>query len=311
MTVGPTRARTPHRRAAAGPWTYRALAAGHRHRTRVEGAAAPVGPFLPSDVLVSRELPGGPDPRLHRPLFAAGGRRPRPVLGPRHDPAASLRRGADRGRQRPQPVRPPADGVEGRARDPRRRDDPAHPAAWGGTPTRPPGARSPDAWPTTSETGVPKAGSRGAGPSGAESVPVEVALAFHPDTLGQLLFVRLGPAPRRSDRPVPRRRDHRDPPRQERELPVGADAEHLQHGAALRPRFRGADGVRVAAPRRVRRAGVQGRPLIPAARPVDRRHRPPRRRAGRRAPRTGPRCAPAADLTEPGLSSRRRPTSVS
>ena len=39
-------------------------------------------------------------------------------------------------------------------------------------------------------TGIPAAGSR-QGPSGAaEQVPVEVALAFHPDTLGQLLFVR-------------------------------------------------------------------------------------------------------------------------
>ena len=41
-----------------------------------------------------------------------------------------------------------------------------------------------------SSTGVPAAGSH-QGPSGdTERVPVEVALAFHPDTLGQLLFVR-------------------------------------------------------------------------------------------------------------------------
>ena len=40
------------------------------------------------------------------------------------------------------------------------------------------------------DTRVPAAGSR-RGPSGVvETVPVEVALAFHPDTLGQLLFVR-------------------------------------------------------------------------------------------------------------------------
>jgi site-specific DNA-methyltransferase (adenine-specific) len=39
-------------------------------------------------------------------------------------------------------------------------------------------------------TPIPAAGSR-TGPTGdAETVPVEVALAFHPDTLGQLLFVR-------------------------------------------------------------------------------------------------------------------------
>ena len=39
-------------------------------------------------------------------------------------------------------------------------------------------------------TGVPTAGSHQGPSSGAEPVPVEVALAFHPDTLGQLLFVR-------------------------------------------------------------------------------------------------------------------------
>ena len=54
------------------------------------------------------------------------------------------------------------------------------------------------------------------------------------------------PPARRSDGPVPRRRADRDPPRQERELPVRADAEHLLHGAALRPRLRRADGLRLA-----------------------------------------------------------------
>jgi site-specific DNA-methyltransferase (adenine-specific) len=37
---------------------------------------------------------------------------------------------------------------------------------------------------------IPAAGSRSGPDADAESVPVEVALAFHPDTLGQLLFVR-------------------------------------------------------------------------------------------------------------------------
>ena len=37
---------------------------------------------------------------------------------------------------------------------------------------------------------VPRAGSRAPARDGAEHVPVEVALAFHPRTLGQLLFVR-------------------------------------------------------------------------------------------------------------------------
>ena len=94
---------------------------------------------------------------------------------------------------------------------------------------------------------VPTAGS-GASPSaGAETVPVEVALAFHPDTLGQLLLVRTIAPARRSHRPVPCRGHHRDPPRQERELSLGADAQHVQHGAALRPRLRRAHRVRLAA----------------------------------------------------------------
>ncbi len=37
---------------------------------------------------------------------------------------------------------------------------------------------------------IPRAGSRSSASDGAEPVPVEVALAFHPRTLGQLLFVR-------------------------------------------------------------------------------------------------------------------------
>ena len=112
-------------------------------------------------------------------------------------------------------------------------------------------ARRVAADPTASR--VPVAGS-GRGPTdGSETVPVEVALAFHPDTLGQLLFVRTEPPPRRPDGPVPGRRHHRHPPRQERELPVGADAEHVQHGAALRPRLRRSHLVRLAAPRRLRR----------------------------------------------------------
>ena len=52
--------------------------------------------------------------------------------------------------------------------------------------------------------------------SGVEPVPLEVALAFHPRTLGQLLFVRTRAPPRRPDGPLPRRRPDRHPPRQER-----------------------------------------------------------------------------------------------
>ena len=44
--------------------------------------------------------------------------------------------------------------------------------------------------PGAPESLVPTAGSTAAATDGAENVPVEVALAFHPRTLGQLLFVR-------------------------------------------------------------------------------------------------------------------------
>jgi site-specific DNA-methyltransferase (adenine-specific) len=44
--------------------------------------------------------------------------------------------------------------------------------------------------PLDAEAVVPRAGSRAPAGDGAEAVPVEVALAFHPRTLGQLLFVR-------------------------------------------------------------------------------------------------------------------------
>src|SRR6478672_3085688 len=90
-------------------------AAANRDRAGVEGPAAAVGPLVSPDVLVPRELPGGPRPRLHRPLLAPRRRRPRPVLGPRHDPASGVGRGPDRCRQRPQPVRSPPHRVEGRA----------------------------------------------------------------------------------------------------------------------------------------------------------------------------------------------------
>src|SRR4029079_18429009 len=46
--------------------------AGARARPGVEGSAAVVGPFPPPDVVPPLALPGGPDPRLHRALLAAG-----------------------------------------------------------------------------------------------------------------------------------------------------------------------------------------------------------------------------------------------
>ena len=114
-----------------GPRAARSRAAlalpAPRDRARVEGAAAPVGPLAPPDVLVSRELSGGPRPRVHRPLQRPGRRRPRSVLRSRHRAAPGVRRGPDRRRQRPQPVRPPADRGQGRAGDPAPRREPGSP----------------------------------------------------------------------------------------------------------------------------------------------------------------------------------------
>ena len=47
------------------------------------------------------------------------------------------------------------------------------------------------------------------------------------------------PRPRRPRRPLPRWRARGDPPRQDAQLPVHDHAQHVQHGAALRPRLRG------------------------------------------------------------------------
>ena len=78
---------------------------------------------------------------------------------------------------------------------------------------------------------------------GPEPVPEEVALAFHPRTFAQLLFLRDALDLRRSGGPLPRRGDRRDPARQEPVVPVHAHAQHVQHGAALRPRLRRAHGL--------------------------------------------------------------------
>ena len=71
----PARARAPER--APDP----------RPRARVEGAAAAVGPQPAPDVLVPRELPGGPRPRVHRPLQPA-----RATSSSTRSPAAAPRR---------------------------------------------------------------------------------------------------------------------------------------------------------------------------------------------------------------------------
>ena len=204
-------------------------------RARVEGPAAPVGPRLPPDVLVPGELPGGPHPRLHRPLSRARRRRPGSVLRARHDAAAGLRGGSDRGRQRPQPVRPPADRGQGRAGDGPRLD-PAGPASPPGRSRRPAGWR----WRPRGRrraagraraSRASRAGSGGGRPRRRRARPGRGRARLPPADARPAAVRAHQPPPRRPDRPLPGRRDHRHPPRQERELPVRADAEHVQHGA--------------------------------------------------------------------------------
>ena len=143
-----------------------------------------------------------------------------PFSGRGTTPLQASRRGPDRRRQRPQPVRPSADRREGRAGDAAPRRGPGSPrSASPGRPTRP-------AWLDARRAGARRSpatrSSRGAGcrsgpDGGAEPVPAEVALAFHPPDAR--------PAPARPDEPRPRRSPtdrflaaapHRHPPRQER-----------------------------------------------------------------------------------------------
>ena len=129
----------------------------------------------------------------------------------------------------------------------------------------------------------------------ARRVPVEVALAFHPRTLGQLLYVRTRlRLDDRTDRFLAAAITGH-PPRQERLVPVGADAEHVLDGAALRPRLRRAHRVHLAGPGRVRRAVEEARPAVSRHPAVDGGGRAARRCPGRRRARARRRCAPAGD----------------
>ena len=104
-----------------------------------------------------------------------GRRRPRPVLRAWHDAAPGLRRGPDRRRQRPQPVRAPAHRRQGRAGDARPGGDPAGAAsARPGTRSRPAGWRSGQrvsADPGAPAALVPAAGSAADRDGGVESRP--------------------------------------------------------------------------------------------------------------------------------------------
>ena len=104
------------------------------------------------------------------------------------------------------PLRPPPDRGQGRAGDPAPRPRPGWRTlrlGWA--------ARRAD-WLALARTVVADAGdrrrvsSRRPGAASAardETVPAEVAVAFHARTLGQLLYVRIVAPPRRPDRPLP------------------------------------------------------------------------------------------------------------
>ncbi len=245
-----------------------------------------MGPRVPPDVLLSRELPGRPRACVHRPLLATWRRRPRSVLRPGHDPAPGLCGGTDRRRQRPQPVRPSAHRSEGRATDPGAGRDPAGGPSTGverrvgrlarvGRPSERGSRRTRCPRPARRLTRRPRCGlGAGACRSGPRVPPAHARTAA----------VRpLDAAPRRSDRPLPGRRHHRHPAREERVVPLGSHAQYVQHGPALCARLRTADRVHLAGAGRVRRPLEQARPPVPRSSALDRGGRPARRRPRRRA----------------------------
>ena len=229
------------------------------------------------DVLVPRELPGGPRPRVHRPLQPARatssstrsrGRGTAPLqalaegrigVGNDLNPLAHLLTAAklepaDAGRGA-HPARGPPPRL-GRRR--RRLARPRRPASWpipatrrrfvpGGRLGRRP-RRAPRARPRRGRARVPPADARPA------AVPPRAA------------------RPRRPRRPLPRRRARRASSTARRpSLPVDDHAQHVQHGAALRPRLRGAHRLRAArARRRSTRLDGQARPALPPAAPARR-----------------------------------------
>ena len=113
---------------------------------------------------------------------------------------------------------------------------------------------------------VPRAGSGGGASARHEPVPVEVALAFHPRTLAQLLYVRtMLRLDDRTDRFLAAAMTGILHGKSASYLSV-AHAEHLQHGAALRARLRRTDRLHVARTRRLRWPVPQARPALPRSR---------------------------------------------
>ena len=135
---------------------------------------------------------------------------------------------------------------------------------------------------------------------GPEPVPDEVALAFHPRTFAQVLFLRDTLDQGTAGRSIPRRGPRRDPPRQDAVVPLDAHAQHLQHGAALRPGLRCAHGIHVARAGRLRPARRQAHPPVPGPAAARGRHRAPR------ATRATPGSRATAALRARGLPDRAR-----
>ena len=232
-----------------------------------------------------------------------------PFSRPRHDAAPGLRRGPDRRRQRPQPVRPPADRGQGRAGDPRRGDAPGWPrcgSAWNAS-VAAAGSRSPSAVVGRSgDPRRPRPGRRlGRGPdAGRERRPGRGRPRVPP--------ADARPAPVRPDDAPPRRPRRTasspaaltgHPPRQERDLPLRADAEHVQHGA------RATSATSPPGPRSRRRSATSSTASTPKLDrlfrqplPPTRGDRAPRRRPRRRGRAPGPRSARAACPTGPASS---------
>ena len=73
----------------------------------------------------------------------------------------------------------------------------------------------------------------------------------------------VAPPARRPHGSLPRRRPRGDPPRQDALVPLDPHAQHVQHGAALRPRLRGQDRLRAAGSGRLRPPRRQARPPVP------------------------------------------------
>ena len=156
--------------------------------------------------------------------------------------------------------------------------------------------------PTAATALVPIAGS-GAGPDdGVETVPIEVALAFHPRTLGQLLFVRTRlRLEDRTDRFLAAAMTG---------ILHGKSASYLSelmpNTFSMAPRyvrdFARRTAFALAGAGRLRRARQEARSPLSRRGAVRRRGRAARRRPRRRAARCRSRCTSAGDPSEPGWS---------